>query len=137
VIAQCLLLAAAVNFGVYAPLLVRWAWDPIDRRAASEATALTPEDAAVSATGRFGSHLSERRRILNFPTVGEADWIAAHRRAAWVPYPVEKNDLPRVQREVRRYENDPGWDVVFDRAEIVVLHRARPDRSSAVPAAPP
>jgi hypothetical protein len=136
-LSRLVLIAAAINFGVYAPLLVRWAWDPIDHKAASEAAALIPGDAAVSATGRLGAHLSERRRILNFPTVGEADWIVVYRREAWVPYPVEKNDLPRVQREVRRYENDPAWEVVFDRADIVVLHRALPGRSRALRAAPP
>jgi uncharacterized membrane protein len=45
-------------------------------RSAESALRAIPEGAAVSATNTLGAHLSARRRILSFPVVRNAEWIA-------------------------------------------------------------
>jgi hypothetical protein len=49
--------------------------DPAHADALTEALALVPDEAVVSATNHAGSHLSERRRILLFPYVDDAEWV--------------------------------------------------------------
>jgi len=45
-------------------------------RIAAKALRLVPDDAVVSATNTLGAHLSARRRILSFPRLGDATWVA-------------------------------------------------------------
>ena len=54
-----------------------------DRR---ESAAADPAHAVVSATNSLGAHLSARRRVLSFPYLQDATWIAADETApgyAW------------------------------------------------------
>jgi uncharacterized membrane protein len=122
--ANVLVMAAAVTFALSSPQLVDWLWTPIDRGAAREALSLIPEAVPVSASPYFGAHLAERRRLLPFPQVAEAEWIIVDRRDAWIPWPVEKVDVRRYQREIRRYEKSRAWKVVFRSGYILVLRRA-------------
>ncbi|HMI28417.1 MAG TPA: DUF2079 domain-containing protein, partial [Gaiellaceae bacterium] len=46
-------------------------------RIAERGLALIPKTAVVSATNTLGAHLSARRRVLSFPFVQDATWIAA------------------------------------------------------------
>ena len=50
-------------------------------RIAAEALRLIPPHAVVSATNSLGAHLSARRRILSFPYLQDAQWVAADETA--------------------------------------------------------
>jgi uncharacterized membrane protein len=89
-------------------------------RIAAGALRVIPDGAVVSATNSLGAHLSERRRVLSFPFVQDAEWIAIDRtqpgyadRIAPLPTAVQAAWLRR----------DPAWKVVFERDGIVVLRR--------------
>jgi uncharacterized membrane protein len=120
---RIVVMAAAVTFVVFAPQMFLWLREPIDRDAGRHALRLIPEGVPVSVSGRFGAQLAERRRLLSFPVVAEANWIIVDRGDAWIPWPVEAADLPRWQRAIRRYETSSRWRVVFDRSNVLVLRR--------------
>src|SRR5262249_30014366 len=48
---------------------------PAHVRVLERAVALVPDDAAVSATNRVGSHLAERRYFAAAPVLGRANWV--------------------------------------------------------------
>jgi hypothetical protein len=116
-------MAAAMTFLLSTPQLVSWLWAPIDRGTAREALRLIPDAVPVSASPYFGAQLAERRRLLSFPRVAEADWIIVDRRDAWIPWPVEEIDVRRYQREIARYESSDDWRVVLRHGYILVLRR--------------
>jgi uncharacterized membrane protein len=86
--------------------------------AKEHAVSLIPEGAPVSASNQLASHLSERRYIYMFPSsIGRARWII-----------VDRNDptyhhLARFRGDVRTYESDTAWRVVFSSHGVVVLHK--------------
>jgi uncharacterized membrane protein len=89
-------------------------------RLAERALELIPRDAVVSATNTLGAHLSARRRVLSFPFLQDATWIAADEtqpgyadRYAPVPTAVQ---LARLRR-------NPDWRLVFERDGILVFRR--------------
>ena len=92
---------------------------PHDRLAA-RAVALVPADAIVSASSSLGGHLSARRRILGFPQVGDAAWVAVDSRQPGYADRAARRRAPAVLARLRR---SPRWRVVFERDEIVVLRR--------------
>ena len=90
-------------------------------RIAARALALIPQGAVVSATNTLGAHLSARRRVLSFPFVQDALWIAADEtqpgyadRYAPLPTAIELGALRR----------NPDWRLVFEQDGILVFHRA-------------
>jgi uncharacterized membrane protein len=90
-------------------------------RIAARALRVIPDDAVVSATNSLGAHLSARRRVLSFPFVQDAEWVAVDRTQPGyadrvAPFPTA------VQTAWLR--GDPGWGVVFDRDGILILRRA-------------
>src|SRR5207253_11181555 len=89
-------------------------------RIAARALRLVPSGAVVSATNTLGAHLSARRRILSFPLVADATWIAADEtspgyadRLAPLPTAVQLSWLRR----------NPEWRLVFERDGVLVFHR--------------
>ena len=89
-------------------------------RIAATALDLIPGDAVVSATNTLGAHLSARRRVLSFPFVEDATWIAADEtqpgyadRVAPLPTAVQLAALRR----------NPEWTLVFQQDGILVFHR--------------
>jgi hypothetical protein len=77
----------------------------------------------VSATNNLAAHLSARRRILSFPFVQDATWVAADEtqpgyadRLAPVPAAVQLVWLRR----------NPAWKLVFEQDGILVFHRISP-----------
>jgi uncharacterized membrane protein len=89
-------------------------------RIAARALALIPPNAVVSATNTLGGHLSARRRILSFPVIQDAAWIAADEtspgyadRLAPLPTAVQLSWLRR----------NPEWRLVFERDGILIFHR--------------
>jgi uncharacterized membrane protein len=90
-------------------------------RIAAQALKLIPPHAVVSATNSLGAHLSARRRILSFPYIQDAQWIAADEtspgyadRLAPLPTAVQLSWLRR----------NPEWRLVFERDGILIFHRA-------------
>jgi uncharacterized membrane protein len=90
-------------------------------RIAERALALIPKSAVVSATNTLGAHLSARRRVLSFPFVQDATWIAADEtqpgyadRYAPVPTAVGLAALRR----------NPDWRLVFEQDGVLVFNRA-------------
>ena len=89
-------------------------------RIAAHALKLIPKSAVVSATNTLGAHLSARRRVLSFPYVQDATWIAADEtqpgyadRYAPVPTALALAALRR----------DPDWRLVFEQDGVLVFNR--------------
>ena len=96
-------------------------------RIAAQALKLIPPHAVVSATNSLGAHLSARRRILSFPYLQDAQWVAADEtspgyadRLAPLPTAVQLSWLRR----------NPEWRLVFERDGILIFHRASPAAST-------
>jgi uncharacterized membrane protein len=89
-------------------------------RIAERALSLIPSSAVVSATNTLGGHLSARSRVLSFPFLEDATWVAADEtqpgyadRYAPLPTAVQLGALRR----------DPDWRLVFEQDGILVFHR--------------
>ncbi len=90
-------------------------------RAAERALDLIPDGAVVSATNTLGAHLSARRRVLSFPLLQDATWIAADEtqpgyldRYAPLPMAIQLAALRR----------NPDWRLVFQQDGVLVFRRA-------------
>lgn len=89
-------------------------------RIADEAIAAVPPDAVVSASNSLGAHLSERRRVLSFPVLKGATWIAVDEtRASYL----DRNDQVAAVRVLVELRRDREWRRVFERDGIVVFRR--------------
>ncbi|HYX89187.1 MAG TPA: DUF2079 domain-containing protein [Gaiellaceae bacterium] len=89
-------------------------------RIAARALRLIPARAVVSATNTLGAHLSARRRVLSFPYIQDATWIAADEtqpgyadRLAPLPTAVQLSWLRR----------NPEWRLVFERDGVLIFQR--------------
>jgi uncharacterized membrane protein len=87
---------------------------------AARALRLIPSGAPVAATNSLGGHLSARRRVLSFPFLEDADWIAADEtqpgysdRTAYLPTAVQLSWLRR----------NPSWRLVFEQDGVLVFKR--------------
>jgi uncharacterized membrane protein len=89
-------------------------------RIAERALRLIPGHAVVAATNTLAAHLSARRRVLSFPFVEDAQWIAADETQPG--YADRYAPLPTaiVLASLRR---NPEWQLVFERDGILVFHR--------------
>lgn len=100
---------------------------PADRIAAlTEAIALIPDDAAVTASNPAGAHLSARRYIYVVPNVGRSTWALVDLDDPWVvgvdsPLLTRRPEI--VRAFARRLERDPGWTTVFERDGVLVFRR--------------
>jgi uncharacterized membrane protein len=87
--------------------------------AKAHAVSVVPAGAPVSASNQLGGHLSERAYITTFPQVWRARWIVVD-----INDPTyEHHHRAFFRREVRSYESDRAWRVVFSSHGIVVLHK--------------
>jgi uncharacterized membrane protein len=89
-------------------------------RIAARALRLIPSRAVVCATNTLGAHLSARRRVLSFPYIQDAAWVAADEtepgyadRLAPLPTAVQLSWLRR----------NPDWRLVFERDGILIFRR--------------
>jgi uncharacterized membrane protein len=89
-------------------------------RVSARALRLIPGDAVVSATNSLAAHLSERRRVLSFPVLLDATWIAVDETRPG--YLDRVSPLPTATR-VRELRLDPTWRVVFDEDGVVLFRR--------------
>ena len=87
---------------------------------AARALSLIPAGVPVAATNSLGGHLSARRRVLSFPFLEDADWIAADEtqpsysdRTAYLPTAVRLSSLRR----------NPAWRLVFEQDGVLVFKR--------------
>jgi uncharacterized membrane protein len=92
-------------------------------RIAARALALIPPHAVISATNSLGGHLSARRRILSFPYVQDATWIAVDE--ARPGYADRLAPLPTAVQVVWLRRN-PAWRLVFEHDGVLVFRRVLP-----------
>jgi uncharacterized membrane protein len=96
-------------------------------RIADRALELVPDDVVVSSTNSLGAHLSARRRILSFPRVADATFIAVDETR--MTYGGKFDEL-RSARELVRVRRNPDWRLVFSTDGILVFQRTRPATST-------
>ena len=91
-------------------------------RIAERAVKLVPAGAVVSTTNSLGAKLSNRRRVLSFPTIQDSTWIAADE--------TQPGYLDRGLRfgptaaRLARLRRDPAWRLVFEQDGVLVFRRA-------------
>ena len=90
-------------------------------RIAARALRLIPHAAVVSATNSLGAHLSARRRILSFPYLQDAQWVAADETAPG--YADRLAPLPTAV-QLSWLRRNPEWRLVFERDGILIFERA-------------
>jgi uncharacterized membrane protein len=89
-------------------------------RIAARALKLIPKSAVVSATNTLGAHLSARRRVLSFPYVQDATWIAADETQPG--YADRYAPLPTALA-LAALRRDPDWRLVFEQDGVLVFNR--------------
>ncbi len=115
-------LIGAACLAVYSPVYIlkvdlhAYASQPVVA-AEAHAVGLIPGGVSVSASNQLGAHLSERRYIYTFPSVGRSQWIIVN-----VDDPTYGN-LTGYKAAVRTYEGDRAWRIVFRSHGVAVLHR--------------
>ena len=97
-------------------------------RIAAHALKLIPPRAVVSATNSLGAHLSARRRVLSFPYLQDAQWIAADETAPG--YADRLAPLPTAV-QLSWLRRNPEWRLVFERDGILIFHRLSAPASTA------
>jgi uncharacterized membrane protein len=90
-------------------------------RIAARALTLIPKTAVVSATNTLGAHLSARRRVLSFPFVQDATWIAADETQPG--YADRYAPLPTAI-QLAALRRNPDWRLVFEQDGVLVFSRA-------------
>jgi uncharacterized membrane protein len=90
-------------------------------RIAARALTLIPKTAVVSATNTLGAHLSARRRVLSFPFVQDATWIAADETQPG--YADRYAPLPTAI-QLAALRRNPDWRLVFEQDGVLVFNRA-------------
>jgi uncharacterized membrane protein len=86
--------------------------------AKAHALGLIPGGVPVSASNELAGHLSERHYIYTFPSVEGSRWIVVdvHDRTL---------HIPGFKRQVRKYEADKAWRIVYSSYGIMVLRKRR------------
>jgi uncharacterized membrane protein len=90
-------------------------------RIAARGLELIPSDSVVSATNSLGAHLSARRRVLSFPYLQDAQWVAADETAPG--YADRLAPLPTAV-QLSWLRRNPEWRLVFERDGILIFQRA-------------
>jgi uncharacterized membrane protein len=85
----------------------------------AHALGFVPGGVAVSASNELAAHLSERRYVYTFPSVGDSHWIVVDVRDRTLHH-------LGLKRQVRRYEADKAWRIVYSSHGITVLHKRQP-----------
>jgi uncharacterized membrane protein len=97
-------------------------------RITARAVALVPADAVVSATNALGAHLSARRRILSFPRLDDATWVAVDETDG--SYLDGSAPLP-MALDLVALRRDPGWRLVFEQDGVLVFRRVAGARTGS------
>jgi uncharacterized membrane protein len=92
-------------------------------RVAAKAVSLVPDGVVLSVSNSLGAHLSARRRVLSFPRILDATWVAVDER---IPgYADRLAPLPYAER-IAALRRNPAWRLVFERDGVLVFHRVSP-----------
>jgi uncharacterized membrane protein len=91
-------------------------------RIAAHALQLVPDGAVVSATNTLGAHLSARRRILSFPHLDDATWVAVDRTK--LSYGDRSSGGRRAEVALARFRRDPHWRVAYARDGVLIFRRS-------------
>jgi uncharacterized membrane protein len=91
-------------------------------RIAAHALRLVPSDVVVSATNTLGAHLSARRRILSFPRLVGATWLAVDETR--LSYGDRSSGGRGAETALARLRRNPHWRVVYARDGVLILRRA-------------
>ncbi len=90
-------------------------------RIAERAVKLVPAGAVVSTTNSLGAKLSNRRRVLSFPTIQDATWIAADETQ---PGYLDRGlKFGPTAARLARLRRDPSWRLVFEQDGVLVFRR--------------
>jgi uncharacterized membrane protein len=89
-------------------------------RVTARAVALVPDGAVVSVSNSLGAHLSARRRVLSFPRILDATWVAVDERSPG--YLDRLAPLPYATR-IAALRRNPAWQLVFEQDGVLVFHR--------------
>jgi uncharacterized membrane protein len=89
-------------------------------RVAERALDVIPDGDPVTATNTLGAHLSARRRVLSFPLLTDARWIAVDARR---PSLGDRLDPPGARARIAAIRRDPAWRIVFRADGVFVLRR--------------
>jgi uncharacterized membrane protein len=95
-------------------------------RVAQRALRVIPANGVVTATNSLGAHLSERRRILSFPVIQDAEWLAVDLRN---PSLGDHRAREQGRRHIERVIADGRWRIVFEQDGVVILRRVRAGRA--------
>ena len=135
------LVGAVLVAGMFQGPLPLWGWlpggyggsalhrftDDDQVRALREAVALIPAGARVSAANGPGSHLSDRRRILLFPKIGNSDYVLLADNERFRDMARKRPTLrpPGYRFAALRLAQSSRWEVIYDH-EGVSLYRRLP-----------
>jgi uncharacterized membrane protein len=89
-------------------------------RIADRALGLIPRNAVVSATNSLGAHLSARRRVLSFPFLQDARWIAADETQ---PGYADRYAPLATAEQLVWLRRNPEWRLVFEQDGVLVFRR--------------
>ncbi len=133
-LAGALIAAAVVSGYVWGPLpfwqhvpggsRVRAEQFAVPDRAAllRQAIATIPPNATVSAANRIGGHLSDRRSILVFPSIGTADFVVVDTARADVGDEVKPAEHAVLVEQLRRRAD---YATIFARDGVLVFRRVK------------
>lgn len=114
-------LAGAAAVAIYSPIYlsagdVRALGSPLVA-AKKQAVSFIPNGVPVAASNQLAGHLSARRLIYTFPSVGRARWIVVDVKDG--TYGDEKG----YKRVIRKYEASKAWRTVYSAHGVVVLRK--------------
>jgi uncharacterized membrane protein len=89
-------------------------------RIADRALRLIPRNAVVSATNTLGAHLSARSRVLSFPFIQDAHWVAADETQ---PGYADRYAPVPTATQLAALRRNPEWQLVFEEDGILVFRR--------------
>ena len=89
-------------------------------RTTARALKLIPSHAVVSATNSLGAHLSARRRILSFPFLQDATWIAADETQ---PGYADRFAPLLTAEQLVALRRNREWKLVFEQDGVLVFRR--------------
>ena len=92
-------------------------------RIALRALKTIPDGVVVSASNSLGAHLSARRRILSYPYVQDATWIAADET---IPGWADRLAPIPLATALARLRRNPAWRLVFEQDGVLVFRRILP-----------
>ena len=89
-------------------------------RIAARGLRLIPADAVVARTNSLGAHVSARRRVLSFPFLLDATWIAADETQ---PGYADRFAPLATAEQLAWLRRNPEWTLLFEQDGVLVFRR--------------